>query len=430
MDMTDPRDGLEWVHVVGSADEPRWTKEPALDAVNAVVQSELNEEQDVEATFHSEGAFNKMYVVDSASERNLMLRVPLPVDPQYKTLSEVATLQFVRLNTSIPVPRPMAFNVRPGFPFEWMLMERMPGQPLGSAWMTLSWEAKCSLVKKVAEYLAELNKIRFSAIGNLYQSSQLPVSSGDTPSKVSSNPPGDEYVVGRISSVPFFNSHHFEMDVPRGPFASSREWLASQLLFHADDAERMLTAATHEEDIKFANTLQSIVQRLQKHLETFFPPEEDALEEYTLHHDDVSSQNLLVDHEGHLTALVDWECVSAVPLYRTVEWPCFLEDGDSELEDYPDPKEFAKVNGSLDGNRIYQDRVLEYEQGRLRPIFLEHMKKLSPDWTRVLADERLRRKADFEFAVRACAGYLLWPGIEEWLDSMEEGEYYNLKDLP
>lgn len=219
------------------------------------------------------------------------------------------------------------------------------------------------------------------------------------------------------------------MDVSRGPFTCSRDWLESQLLLHANDAERMLAAAKDEENADEAKTLQHIVQRLQQHLLTFFPPEEDGLEEYTLHHHDISSQNLLVDKEGHLTALVDWECVSTVPVYKTAEWPDFLAGPDSEFEDYPDRKNYAEVDGSVDGNIIYQEHVLEYELTKLRPIFLEHIAKVFPDWVKINEDDRLRRKADFEFAVQGCASYLFWSDIQEWLDSMENGDYYNLKIL-
>ncbi|CAG8403036.1 unnamed protein product [Penicillium salamii] len=432
MNLADPRDGLEWAQTV-VIESPRWTKEPALEAVQALAQSNLTKERDVKVTFHSEGAFNKLYIVESDYGPNLIVRVSSPVDPQYKTLSEVATLEFVHLETSIPVPRVIAFDARPrdGFQSEWILMERMPGQALQEAWRTLSWDAKITSVKTVAEYLVDLNKTRFSAIGNLYQPCQLPASSEDARSEPSSNPSGDKpCVVDRISSFPFFWSYHFEMEVPRGPFTCSRDWLASQLLLHANDAERMLAAAEDEEQVEEAKTLQVIVQRLQQHLDPFFPPQEDSLEEYTLHHDDISSQNLLVNQEGHLTALVDWECVSVVPVYKTAEWLIFLAGPDSEFEDYPDPNNYAKVDGSLDENDIYQEHVLEYELTKLRPIFLEHMSKLSPNWVKINEDERLRRKADFEYAVQGCASYMMWPDIQEWLDSMENGDYYNLKVLP
>lgn len=202
--MADPRDGLTWITSY-AAEIPSWTREPDLDAVHALIKSELNEEQDVKVSIHSRCVLSKIYAVECASELKFMLRVSLPVDPQYKTLSEVATLKFVRLNTSIPVPRPITFNARPkdGFPFEWTLMDRMPGQPLGSAWKTLSWDAKCNIVKTVAEYMADLHKTRFPAIGSLYQASQLPVPSKDTPSDVSSDSPRDETcVVDRMSSNP------------------------------------------------------------------------------------------------------------------------------------------------------------------------------------------------------------------------------------
>lgn len=219
------------------------------------------------------------------------------------------------------------------------------------------------------------------------------------------------------------------MDVPRGPFASSREWLASQLLLYPNDAETLLAAPEEEGLGSVGRRLQRIIQRLQKHLTTFFPPEEDALEEYTLHHHYVSFKNLLVDQDGHLTALINWECVAAVPLYKTVEWPDFLLGPDSEFEDYPDRKNYAEVDEEYGGNLAYWGDVLEYEQTKLRPIFLEHMTKLSPYWASVNADERLRRKRDFEYIVQSCMYHGYHKDIEDWLDSMENGDYYHPKDL-
>lgn len=79
-------------------------------------------------TFHAQGAFSKLYKISTMSEACLM-RVSLPVDPRYKTESEVATIEFARQNTSLPVPQIIAFdsNNENELGFEWILMEMMPG---------------------------------------------------------------------------------------------------------------------------------------------------------------------------------------------------------------------------------------------------------------------------------------------------------------
>lgn len=70
----------------------------------------------------------------------MSLRVSLPLDPYFKTASEVATLAVVHDRTSIPTPTVSAFDAsfNNDLGFEWMLMERLPGQNLESAWESFS----------------------------------------------------------------------------------------------------------------------------------------------------------------------------------------------------------------------------------------------------------------------------------------------------
>jgi hypothetical protein len=61
--------------------------------------------------FHAQGAFNKLYNVETDSGSSL-LRVTLPVDPSNKTNSEVATINFVRQNTDLPVQKSLRLTIR------------------------------------------------------------------------------------------------------------------------------------------------------------------------------------------------------------------------------------------------------------------------------------------------------------------------------
>jgi aminoglycoside phosphotransferase (APT) family kinase protein len=56
----------------------------------------------------------------------------LPVTPKVKTLSEVATLAYVREKTSIPVPKVVAYDadLTNELGFEYIRMERVDGHPL------------------------------------------------------------------------------------------------------------------------------------------------------------------------------------------------------------------------------------------------------------------------------------------------------------
>jgi hypothetical protein len=74
-----------------------------VDAIKRTMQSALQLSGTCEVSILAQGAFNKLYVVKNG-DKEIVARVTLPVDPTWKTLSEVATIFWVRNNTSLPVP--------------------------------------------------------------------------------------------------------------------------------------------------------------------------------------------------------------------------------------------------------------------------------------------------------------------------------------
>jgi aminoglycoside phosphotransferase (APT) family kinase protein len=66
-----------------------------------------------------------------------LMRVAKPVDPFYKTASEVSTIAFIQQYTSIPVPNIIDFSAtsQNSIGLERILMQRMTG----SALISISW---------------------------------------------------------------------------------------------------------------------------------------------------------------------------------------------------------------------------------------------------------------------------------------------------
>ncbi|KAH8586476.1 kinase-like domain-containing protein, partial [Bisporella sp. PMI_857] len=120
--------------------------------------------------FLVEGSFNKVYrLVDQDGSSDFILRAALPIDPFYKTASEVATIHFVQRTTQIPVPEVIAYDpVGNELGFEWIIQRFMPGVKLSDIWTELSLEDKMTIGREVTGYLHELRKHHFDAIGNLY----------------------------------------------------------------------------------------------------------------------------------------------------------------------------------------------------------------------------------------------------------------------
>lgn len=138
-DLNPPQHGLEWKYELFEF-TPVWTVEPDMAVAKAIALRHLPLTTSIYViTFFSAGAFNKLSLLHPLNDaggalESFIMRVSLPVDPYFKTASEVATLQFVRKNTSIPVPQIIAFDSSADneLGFEWILMTKLPGIPLES----------------------------------------------------------------------------------------------------------------------------------------------------------------------------------------------------------------------------------------------------------------------------------------------------------
>lgn len=219
--------GLEWVEGTFGF-EPRWTSEPKIEIVELIARQNLalSSDSPCRVGFHAQGAFNKLYKVETQNGCFLM-RVSLPVDPSHKTKSEVATIEFIREHTDIPLPRILAFDSTHEniLGFEWILMEMMPGKQLRSKWRTLPFSTKRQLVQQIAKYQSQLFRNKFVGIGNLFPrqegqelSRALLESGSATISPAAFDGGKQDQVLGRIVSLIFFWGDHINQDVPRGPF--------------------------------------------------------------------------------------------------------------------------------------------------------------------------------------------------------------------
>lgn len=117
--------------------------------------------------------WNCVYNVKSPySSIDCVLRVGLPVDPWYKVESEVSTMFYISQNTTIPIPRVFAFCPTMDNPirFEWIVMEKMPGVPFSAICgsNTLSREQEKGDLLQVAEWIHQIESLRFDEIGSIF----------------------------------------------------------------------------------------------------------------------------------------------------------------------------------------------------------------------------------------------------------------------
>ncbi|KAM4055489.1 phosphotransferase enzyme family protein [Hirsutella rhossiliensis] len=159
--------GFEWVPTTFSL-EPRWTTEIDPESIKRVIEATTTA-RCLQVKFLAQGAFNKIYTV-CIDGGTLIMRVSLPVDPEWKTASEVATMEWIHDNTALPLPRVLAYqsNQDNALGFEWILMTKMPGKTLSKAWRSIDMEAKQKIVHHFALYASVLFKNQLRGIGNIF----------------------------------------------------------------------------------------------------------------------------------------------------------------------------------------------------------------------------------------------------------------------
>ena len=432
------RSGVGWSsHLSGS--EPGWVREPDIQVLERIASRILKYPCKV-STF-AQGSFNKVYDVQrKEEERNqddnvapqklYLMRVSLPVDSKYKSLSEVATLAWIKQHTTIPVPTVLAFNSDctaddDELGFEWMLMEKMPGKPLEQAWKSMTWSRKEDLVVRIAHSCAELYSKRFPAIGCLYFAGQYPATNCDF-TKLQSNE-STKYVMGRYISMKFFWENHCRYHTPCGPFVSSVDWLRASLRLDQLDCDDILANSTDKEAVDGAMISQATVKRLLGSLNVIFADEDFSNPSTVLLHPDMSRGNILVDENGRLQAIIDWECTSAVPLWEAAQYPEFLYQG-PDLDIEPQEEDFimkkdksGEEDDEVESNDMFDDLLLRYETTQLKKIFITTMEKACPEWVRFFRESTV--KADFFRAVHQCGPQkIAHKPINMWLDGLGKGQ--------
>ncbi|KAF4454915.1 Altered inheritance of mitochondria protein 9, mitochondrial [Fusarium austroafricanum] len=397
--------GLHWKKTVYGP-EPEWTVDPELKSIKSTLRP-LWPSKRIKASRFSQGAFNKLYEISVEGQPPLLLRITLPVDPRYKTLSEVATIRWVSQLGIIPVPRIIHYNCFRDSPvgFEWILMTKLEGTRLCDNWSNIDFTRKQDLVKQFASFSANLYNQKFRGIGNIYPGSLSTALPGLPPT-------------GRIVSMPFFWNNNIHQDINRGPFRSSQEWLSTRLSLYESDCTSVLEKYKDnaeldkdaEAELDNATRTLNIVEKLQPLLDQIFPNQSPIEERTVLWHGDLHLANILTDKRGKLTGVVDWECVSALPIWKACSYPRFLESKTRNKK--PDITRYSHLE-------LYQDHLMEYEMTQLRVVFLEEMGKLNPRWVSMFNACQVER--DFDLAVKYCDCESSSRQILEWADNIASG---------
>ena len=180
--------------------------------------------------------------------------------PTLKIESEVATINYLRAHTNIPVPTVYYYDSNPYNKLgnEYILMSKASGVPLSYVYNRLTDEELRDFLRNLANLIVPLLTHRFTQIGSLYQRlssfPNLPPSPPASESGLSSTssspaptpaclpePPKSDFQVGPIVSWPFFGDGRGELDsfeLDRGPWSSEAEYLRACAKREIDTVKR------------------------------------------------------------------------------------------------------------------------------------------------------------------------------------------------
>lgn len=378
------------------------------------------------------GSFNHAYNITAENlaigfRQEYIFRTSLPVWPYYKVESDVATTEFVRHTTSIPVPTIYVFDSNPNnsLGFEWMLMEKVQGTPLHDVWDTMKFDAKHALTRKVASWMAELSRFEFSKIGSIFMRSrqhQL------------------EFYIGPTIHERLFEHDRISHQIYRGPFQSvqalydailelaerhyndprhtARHALEDSMTRESDmdaqpstrdltrhhlraDTEEAILAQADAEDQEnerlygvSKRTLSSLPECLRNYrallsqLCALLPASDSLVTMLT--HSDLSQSNILVDSAGVPIALIDWERARLEPIGLVDIMPRFLAENGEEDAFYAPPGStvtkqersagvydydyLARIRGMNESN--YETIMGKIQRTGLRAVYREELRRL------------------------------------------------------
>ncbi|KAJ4468697.1 hypothetical protein J3R30DRAFT_3661693 [Lentinula aciculospora] len=268
---------LEWDWDVEHADRKAEAKADAalhgalpFEVDRKVLKDVVREKMGAEVVrikFLSAGTFHKAYLVTLADRQQVVARVARKFMPRLKTESEVATMQFLREHTAIPVPIVYHYDSNPynRLGGEFIIMSKARGIPLAKVYHSLSYNDLVKLLTNLAELVIPLFAHRFPELGSLYFGPNPRANadaSAPTPKAVqmhysafpfsptlpmSPSPSAQsfrqhssyavpkispqEFHVGPIISWPFFGSNRGDLahpnEINRGPWSSTQSYLES-----------------------------------------------------------------------------------------------------------------------------------------------------------------------------------------------------------
>ena len=230
-------------------------------------------------------------------------------DENEKVMSEFATLQFLQQIGTVPAPkiRGFAFDRNNPTKTPYLLMDKVPGISLYQAIEEgLSRDCVYQTLRQLAQIRKDLTRYKFHEIGS------LTVIDNET----------CEVGVDRLLTVWNFFDYLEPYKSRSGPFETSLAYYAN--LYHTSWSEYQ--AVYREIGVRERWNIHAYLGSV---LSSYVG---DETGEFFLAHTDLDGQNILVDRNGSITGIIDWEFANTLPFRAAEHYPLLLSLKDEFVE--------------------------------------------------------------------------------------------------
>ncbi|KAI5887698.1 uncharacterized protein SCHCODRAFT_02752110 [Schizophyllum commune H4-8] len=284
-----------------------------------------------------DGTFNRVLSLKFDNGKEFIVKIPFPVagPKHFCTASEVATLDYLRTELGIPVPRVRSWsshaeNTPVGT--EYIMYENIPGVPLSQYYDKTDTQLESDPFIRVLPTIVTIESILsergFNLVGALYYKDDVPDHlRRDWPlhsKKEYWTPNSTRFCIGPTINREFWRAGRSALNIDRGPWPDDRAYMDA-----VGKCARACIDAGLEDDPN--GTYQGLISKYEK-LVPFIAPLRMAV---SLWHPDLHSSNIIIDESGEqpsISGIIDWQGSVVAPYYRQFRVPpAYQVDEGTEL---------------------------------------------------------------------------------------------------
>ncbi|KAK2857310.1 hypothetical protein FQN49_004829 [Arthroderma sp. PD_2] len=283
----------------------------------------------------AEGGFNRVLQATFHDGYAVLARIPYnSMAPKHHAVaSEAATLGLLH-SRGLPVPKVLGYSPDNTNPVgvEYLLLEKITGQPLGDRWFTIGNKTRVKIMKQIVEAETRFMSISLPASGSLYYRKDL---ASETNIPLTEQTASDEIVVGPIAQYEWWYQERASLDADRGPWETFLECLEAPAKREIRFCEQFGKPRLHvERYLRELHKLERMtptahIQILSKYLRlapSLDIPSSHPFSRPVLRHPDFSPNNILVNSDNEIVGIIDWQHAVVLPLCLCANIPAYFQN--------------------------------------------------------------------------------------------------------